>query len=171
MVNDKTYRSSSSSSTWASSMHTNASQIMNDRSLTSRSSLQTLASSRHYTPVERSSNNSERTLQAVKSTVSPPLSSASYPSFQWIRGDLIGEGSYGRVYWALNVTTGDIIAVKQVDLARNPSRREKESIEALKFESYTLKDLDHPNIVQFLGFEESVEHLSIMWPEAPSGAV
>lgn len=83
------------------------------------------------------------------------------PSFQWIRGDLIGEGSYGRVYWALNVTTGDIIAVKQVDVARNPSRREKESIEALKFESYTLKDLDHPNIVQFLGFEESVDHLSM----------
>lgn len=54
-----------------------------------------------------------------------------------------------------------MIAVKQVEVDPHPSRRERESIEALKFESYTLRDLDHPNIVQFLGFEESPERLSM----------
>ncbi|KIK70907.1 hypothetical protein GYMLUDRAFT_124649, partial [Collybiopsis luxurians FD-317 M1] len=93
------------------------------------------------------------------------------PSFQWIRGDLIGQGSYGRVFWALNLTTGDIIAVKQVDLPSNPSPKERESVEALKFESYTLRDLDHPNIVQFLGFEESVDRLSIFMEYVSGGTI
>ncbi len=61
----------------------------------------------------------------------------------------------------MNVTTGDVIAVKQVELPRHPSKQEQEMVEALKFDSYTLKDLDHTNIVQFLGFEESVDHLSM----------
>ncbi|KAE9408171.1 kinase-like protein, partial [Gymnopus androsaceus JB14] len=93
------------------------------------------------------------------------------PSFQWIRGDLIGKGSYGRVYWALNVTTGDVIAVKQVELDLNPSKHERESIEALKFESYTMRDFDHPNIVQFLGFEESPAHLSIFMEYVAGGTI
>ncbi|KAJ3987759.1 kinase-like domain-containing protein [Lentinula detonsa] len=124
-----------------------------------------------YTDADRS-NDSERTLQPIHNVgVLTPPPSPVYPSFQWIRGDLIGEGSFGRVYWALNVTTGDIIAVKQVELARNPSRHEKASVEALKFESYTLKDLDHPNIVQFLGFEESTNHLSIFMEYVAGGTI
>ena len=38
--------------------------------------------------------------------------------FKWIRGDLIGRGHSGHVYKALNVTTGELIAVKQVELPR-----------------------------------------------------
>lgn len=85
--------------------------------------------------------------------------------FQWVRGDLLGKGSYGRVYLALNATTGEIMAVKQVETPTTPSdridSRQVEVMEALKFESDTLKDLDHPHIVQYLGFEESPEFLSM----------
>lgn len=85
--------------------------------------------------------------------------------FQWVRGELIGKGSYGRVYLALNATTGEIIAVKQVELPKSASdrtdSRQREVMEALKFESDTLKDLDHPNIVQYLGFEESSDFMSM----------
>ena len=35
---------------------------------------------------------------------------------RWIKGDLIGKGTYGRVYLALNATTGEMIAVKQVEV-------------------------------------------------------
>ena len=35
-------------------------------------------------------------------------------SFQIGRGQLIGKGSYGRVYLGINLTTGDFLAVKQV---------------------------------------------------------
>jgi len=69
------------------------------------------------------------------------------------------------VYLALNATTGEMIAVKQVELPKTVSDqddgRQLAVVEALKSESDTLKDLDHPNVVQYLGFERSVDHLSM----------
>lgn len=85
--------------------------------------------------------------------------------FRWIRGELIGKGTYGKVYLALNATTGEMIAVKQVEIPRTASditdTRQITVLEALKLESETLKDLDHPNIVQYLGFEETPSFLSM----------
>lgn len=73
----------------------------------------------------------------------------------WVKGELIGKGSYGRVYIALNVTTGDMIAVKQVELpATERDRNDKRQlgmIEALRSEIELLQDLYHPNIVAYLG--------------------
>jgi mitogen-activated protein kinase kinase kinase len=73
----------------------------------------------------------------------------------WVKGDLIGKGTYGRVYLALNATTGDMIAVKQVEMPRTDRDREdaRQSgmIEALKLEIALLKDLEHPNVVTYLG--------------------
>ena len=85
--------------------------------------------------------------------------------FKWIRGELIGKGTYGRVYLALNATTGEMIAVKQVEIPKTESDRDDSRqitvVEALKLESETLKDLDHPNIVQYLGFEQTPDFLSM----------
>ena len=85
--------------------------------------------------------------------------------FRWVRGELIGKGTYGRVYLALNATTGEMIAVKQVEIPKTESdrgdSRQINVVEALKMESETLKDLDHPNIVQYLGFEETPDFLSM----------
>ena len=89
----------------------------------------------------------------------------STATFKWVRGELIGQGTYGRVYLALNATTGEMIAVKQVELPRTASdkndSRQHAVVQALKMESETLKDLDHPNIVQYLGFEETPSNLSM----------
>jgi mitogen-activated protein kinase kinase kinase len=79
-------------------------------------------------------------------------------TLRWVRGELIGRGTYGRVYLALNTTTGEMIAVKQVD--KNDSRQAT-VVQALKDESETLRVLDHPNIVQYLGFEETLTNLSM----------
>ncbi|KAJ3833839.1 kinase-like domain-containing protein [Lentinula raphanica] len=111
------------------------------------------------------------TAQAARSVATALPLSPVLPSFQWIRGNLIGAGSHGRVYWAVNITTGDIIAVKQVDLACNPSERQRERVEALKLETYTLRNLDHPNIVRLLGFEESIDHLSILMEYVAGGSI
>lgn len=85
--------------------------------------------------------------------------------FRWVRGELIGKGTYGRVYLALNATTGEMIAVKQVEIPKTESdrgnTRQINVVEALKMESETLKDLDDPNIVQYLGFEETPDFLSM----------
>lgn len=88
--------------------------------------------------------------------------------FRWVRGELIGKGTYGKVYVALNATTGEMIAVKQVEIPRTESDRNDSRqvtvVEALKLESETLKDLDHSNVVQYLGFEETPRYLSMLVP-------
>jgi len=44
-------------------------------------------------------------------------------------------------------------------------------VQALKDESETLKVLDHPNIVQYLGFEETPANLSIFLEYVPGGSI
>ncbi|KAI0080310.1 Pkinase-domain-containing protein [Panus rudis PR-1116 ss-1] len=104
-----------------------------------------------------------------------PGGGGAKPIFRWVRGQLIGKGTYGKVYLALNATTGEMIAVKQVEVPRTASdkddRRQVSVVEALKLESETLKDLDHPNIVQYLGFEETPSFLSIFLEYVPGGSI
>jgi serine/threonine protein kinase len=58
-----------------------------------------------------------------------------------------------------------MIAVKQVEIPKTASDqddgRQVLVVEALRSESDTLKDLDHPNIVQYLGFEQTTDFLSM----------
>ena len=70
------------------------------------------------------------------------------------------------MYVALNTTTGKMNAVKQVEIPRteddrNNSRRVT-AVEALRLENEILKDLDHQNVVQYLGFEETPIVLSML---------
>ncbi|KAB5594379.1 Mitogen-activated protein kinase kinase kinase [Ceratobasidium theobromae] len=97
------------------------------------------------------------------------------PTFKWVKGQLIGRGSFGRVYHAMNLTTGEMIAVKQVELPKTDSdradSRQMSVVDALKSESDTLRDLDHPHIVQYLGFEETMDAFSIFLEYVPGGSV
>ncbi|KAF9270166.1 Pkinase-domain-containing protein [Marasmius fiardii PR-910] len=114
-------------------------------------------------------------LQAKASPPHPDSSPGGPTTFKWVRGELIGKGTYGRVYLALNATTGEMMAVKQVDLPRTASDRNDSRqitvVQALKMESETLKDLDHPHIVQYLGFEETPANLSIFLEYVPGGSI
>ncbi|KAJ7244712.1 kinase-like domain-containing protein [Mycena haematopus] len=68
-----------------------------------------------------------------------------------------------------------MIAVKQVEIPRTASdkndSRQVTVVQALKLESETLKVLDHPNIVQYLGFEETPTNLSIFLEYVPGGSI
>ena len=83
---------------------------------------------------------------------------------KWVRGELIGEDTCGKVYVALN-TTGEMNAVKQVEIPRTEDDRSNSrrvtAVEALRLESEILKDLDHQNVIQYLGFEETPIVLSM----------
>ncbi|KAH9487024.1 MAP kinase kinase kinase mkh1 [Psilocybe cubensis] len=113
--------------------------------------------------------------RSVNTNSIPESPSGGPTTFKWVRGELIGKGTYGRVYLALNATTGEMIAVKQVELPQTPSdkndSRHHTVVQALKMESETLRDLDHPNIVQYLGFEETPANLSIFLEYVPGGSV
>ncbi|KAK0464896.1 kinase-like domain-containing protein [Desarmillaria tabescens] len=102
-----------------------------------------------------------------------PLPFLTAAIFRWIRGEPIGRGSYGCVYLGCNANTGEIIAVKQVELPKMQfaTNQQMEVARALKFESETLKDLDHPHIVRYLGYEESPESLNIFLEYVPGGTI
>ncbi len=104
------------------------------------------------------------------------LAGESWDDSQWMKGALIGQGSFGSVYLALHAVTGELLAVKQVETpspgANSQSdSRKKSMIEALKREISLLRDLRHANIVQYLGCGSSAEYLNIFLEYVPGGSV
>lgn len=69
---------------------------------------------------------------------------------RWTRGDNIGSGSFGSVYLGLNADTGELFAVKEVEvLSGNESATE--AAQQLEREVNLLTKLQHPNIVRYIG--------------------
>lgn len=71
---------------------------------------------------------------------------------QWQKGKLIGRGTYGSVYVATHRETGALCALKEVDLIPDDPRC-AECIKQLEQEIRVLRQLKHPNIVQYYGSE------------------
>lgn len=72
--------------------------------------------------------------------------------FTWVRGEAIGRGSLGLVFKALDQTTGQSIAVKQVVLSTEEEADVKLKL-SLENEVNLLQDLHHPHIVSYLGHD------------------
>ncbi|CAJ0866857.1 15824_t:CDS:10 [Entrophospora sp. SA101] len=89
-------------------------------------------------------------------------------------GSLIGMGSFGSVYLGLNAVTGELMAVKQVELPTGQSANEERKqamLDALQREIALLKDLHHENIVQYLGSQHDKMTLNIFLEYVPGGSV
>jgi mitogen-activated protein kinase kinase kinase len=104
------------------------------------------------------------------------LAGESWGDDKWMKGALIGQGSFGSVYLALHAVTGELLAVKQVETPAPGANsqgdtRKKGMIEALKREISLLRDLRHPNIVQYLGCSSSADYLNIFLEYVPGGSV
>lgn len=104
------------------------------------------------------------------------LAGDSWDDDKWMKGALIGQGSFGSVYLALHAVTGELLAVKQVETpdpgANNPNdAKKKNMIDALKREIGFLRELQHPNIVQYLGSNSNEQHLNIFLEYVPGGSV
>jgi len=75
-------------------------------------------------------------------------------TIKWIKGALIGAGSFGQVYLGMDATTGLLMAVKQVSLPTGSGvnqERKKAMLSALEREIELLRELQHENIVQYHG--------------------
>ncbi|TFK76404.1 Pkinase-domain-containing protein [Pluteus cervinus] len=95
-------------------------------------------------------------------------------AIKWIKGALIGAGSFGKVYLGMDATNGLLMAVKQVELPTGPgpnTERKKAMLSALEREIELLNDLQHPNIVQYLYSSIDEEHLNIFLEYVPGGSV
>lgn len=96
-------------------------------------------------------------------------------TFRWFKGELIGKGTYGRVYLGMNATTGEFLAVKQVEVSAKAAGHDKdkmrEMVAALDSEIDTMQHLDHVNIVQYLGCERKETSISIFLEYISGGSV
>ncbi|KAK2593752.1 ATP binding [Conoideocrella luteorostrata] len=104
------------------------------------------------------------------------LAGESWDENKWMKGALIGKGSFGSVYLALHAVTGELLAVKQVQTPApgatgQSETRKRGMIDALKREMGLLRDLRHPNIVQYLGCSSSPDFLNIFLEYVPGGSV
>lgn len=90
------------------------------------------------------------------------LTNENSPSMkgQWQKGKLIGRGSYGSVYHATNLETGASCAMKEVDLFPDDPKS-SDCIKQLEQEIRILRQLHHPNIVQYYGSEVVGDRLYI----------
>eukprot|EP00960_Hanusia_phi_P044258 756543-Hanusia_phi.AAC.1 len=91
---------------------------------------------------------------------------------RWQRGNLIGSGSFGKVYLGMNLDSGEIFVVKQV-MFMQKDKQDAEDVLQLEAEIALLGTLNHPNIVKYLGTERNniTNELSIFLEHMPGGSV
>lgn len=82
-------------------------------------------------------------------------------------GDCIGKGASGAVYRALNWSTGETVAIKQVSIAN----LQKPELNVIMQEIDLLKNLNHPNIVKYHGFVNSPDALYIILEYCENGSL
>lgn len=103
------------------------------------------------------------------------LKGDSWDNVKWMKGALIGQGSFGSVFLALHAITGELMAVKQVEVPSTSlstvDKKKETMINALKREIDLLRDLQHKNIVQYLGSNSDDEHFNIFLEYVPGGSV
>ncbi|KAK6339114.1 hypothetical protein TWF696_009897 [Orbilia brochopaga] len=82
-------------------------------------------------------------------------------------GDCLGRGASGSVYRAINYTTGETVAIKQIRLSDLP----QSELGAIMREIDLLKNLNHPHIVQYHGFVKSADSLYIILEFCENGSL
>ncbi|KAJ2372585.1 Protein kinase [Coemansia sp. RSA 2611] len=77
------------------------------------------------------------------------------PKILYSKVKKIGQGASGNVYMAKSIRTGDLVAIKQMDLAKQPRK------ELLVNEILVMKESSHPNIVNYI--ESFLLNSSDLW--------
>ena len=88
----------------------------------------------------------------------------------WRRNKLLGRGAFGSVFEAINVDSGERFAVKEVLLCGSDAQNETRLC-ALEKEIAIMAQLQHPNVVKYLGTARTQEAFHIFVELAPSGSL
>lgn len=89
-------------------------------------------------------------------------------------GNIIGQGAFGKVFIGLNLETGELMAVKQVILHDGLSPNDKQKVkreDALRREIEFLKELDHENIVRYLGSDITETTFNVFLEYVSGGSI
>lgn len=90
------------------------------------------------------SNEVDRSLAWLSST-------ASNVTMRWQQGHFVGGGTFGNVYAAMNLDTGQLMAVKEIRL-QDPKLIPNIAGQ-IRDEMRVLETVDHPNVVSYYGIE------------------
>ncbi|CAN7116412.1 unnamed protein product [Brassica rapa subsp. narinosa] len=102
------------------------------------------------------------------SNTSPVYSSGTIIT-SWLKGDLLGRGSFGSVYEGIS-GDGDFFAVKEVSLIDQGSQAQ-ECIQQLEREIALLSQLQHQNIVRYRGTAKDGSNLYIFLELVSQGSL
>jgi mitogen-activated protein kinase kinase kinase 3 len=89
---------------------------------------------------------------------------------KWKKGKLLGRGTFGHVYLGFNSENGQMCAIKEVRLGCD-DQTSNECLKQLNQEINLLKELSHPNIVQYYGSEPGEESLSVYLEFVSGGSI
>lgn len=82
-------------------------------------------------------------------------------------GNCIGRGQFGSVYRALNLNTGQMVAVKRIKL----NNRSEDEVTQLMHEVELLKSLVHPSVVKYEGLARGEDVVSIVLEYVENGSL
>lgn len=90
----------------------------------------------------------------------------------WNKGELIGRGAYGKVYQCLNQLTGELHAVKCINLVGTRDQVERE-VSSLNEEILFLQTHSHPNIIHYISATINPEStgVNIIMEYMPGGSL
>ena len=94
--------------------------------------------------VLQETNEADRSLTSLSS-------SATNVNLRWQQGAFVGGGTFGTVYAALNLDSGQLMAVKEIRL-QDPHHIPTIA-QQIREEMAVLEVLDHPNVVEYYGIE------------------
>lgn len=82
----------------------------------------------------------------------------SYSSINIKKGDIIGEGAFGKVYQGFDEETGQIVALKEIDLKKLSIKGLESKLSIFDQEIKILSKLNHRNIVKYIRTIKSKEN-------------
>jgi len=94
-----------------------------------------------------------------------------HKKIKWRAADIIGNGSFGRVIMGLNLQTGAMMAVKQVQIGSTNNHTQQERITALEQEIEFLSQFSHKNIVSYFGSQKTKTNFNIFLEYVSGGTI
>ncbi|XP_033609208.1 mitogen-activated protein kinase kinase kinase 4 isoform X3 [Cryptotermes secundus] len=88
-------------------------------------------------------------------------------TFSWQRGIKIGQGRFGKVYTAVNNQTGEMMAMKEIQLQPNDHRTIRRVAEELRI----FEGIQHSNLVRYYGVEIHREEMLIFMEFCAEGTL
>ncbi|GJJ74585.1 transgelin [Entomortierella parvispora] len=143
-----------------------SSPIPNKDFASNKADLASPASSRSSTPVQGGVRKNTISDQPMREKLELWENDTLTATFK-LGGFCIGRGQFGAVYKAMNMVTGQMVAVKRIKI----DGLKDAEMDLLMQEVDLLKSLEHPSIVKYEGFIKTDGHLNIILEFVENGSL